>query len=289
VVATGSYHTPRIPPFAKQISERVAQLHSHDYRNEAALPAGAVLIVGSGQTGLQLAEELFEAGRSVFISVGSAGRVPRRYRGRDIFSWLIDVFRHGAAFGVIPPTVDKLPDPRGKFGAMPALSGHHGGHDTNLRQFAADGMALSGRLTGADGEQLTFADDLAISLQQADSYFDQRLRGLIDAYIERAAINAPPDDNIPVVYQPRPLTELNLLRAGISTIIWATGYGLDYKWIEAPVLDDMGYPRNTRGVAAIPGLYFLGLSWQHSQASASLVGPELDGPHLVERIQQAGN
>src|SRR5262245_25625237 len=164
VVATGSYHTPRIPPFASQLSDRVAQLHSHAYQNEAGLQPGAVLIVGSGQTGLQLAEELFAAGRRVYISVGSAGRVPRRYRGRDIFSWLVDVMRGGAEVGVTLPTAEQLPDGRRRFSAMPALSGHDGGHDTNLRQYAADGMTLAGRLTGASGERLTFADDLTRNL-----------------------------------------------------------------------------------------------------------------------------
>jgi putative flavoprotein involved in K+ transport len=185
------------------------------------------------------------------------------------------------------PTVDKLPDPRLKFSAMPALSGHGGGHDTNLRRFAAAGMTLAGRLIGADGEQLTFADDLALSLQRADSFFDERFRGMIDAYIERAGIKAPPDDSVPVNHEPRKLTELNLAHAGISTIFWATGYVLDYQWIDAPILDELDYPRNVRGVASIPGLYFLGLLWQHSQASASLVGPEFDGPYLVERMAQA--
>ena len=116
------------------------------------MPAGGVLIVGSGQTGLQLAEEMHEAGRPVYISVGSAGRIPRRYRGLDIFSWIAEVLRHGADFGVSLPTADQLPDPKRRFSPMPALSGHGGGHDTNLRRYAADGMMLAGRLIGADGE-----------------------------------------------------------------------------------------------------------------------------------------
>src|SRR5262249_48970331 len=132
-----------------------------------AFPAGGLLVIGSGQTGLQLAEELFEAGRSVYISVGSAGRVPRRYRGRDIFSWLVDLMRHGASYGATLPTAEQLPGPRRRFNPMPALSGHAGGHDTNLRRCAADGIALTGRLTGADGELLTFADDLTLNLARA--------------------------------------------------------------------------------------------------------------------------
>jgi putative flavoprotein involved in K+ transport len=286
VVATGSYHAPRIPQAAGRISDRVTQLHSHDYRNAASLPPGGVLIVGSGQTGLQLAEELFAAGRAVYISVGSAGRMPRRYRGRDIFSWLVDIIQRGPAVGVTLPIAAQLPDGRRRFAAMPALSGHDGGQETNLRQFAADGLTLAGRLTGAAGERVTFADDLTPNIELADRFFDERFRPTIDAYIERAAVEAPPAEDVAVRFEPRGLTELNLVREGISTIIWATGYGLDYGWIAAPLLDELGYPRNARGVAAVPGLYFLGLLWQHSQASASLVGPGLDGPHLLEMMNR---
>jgi putative flavoprotein involved in K+ transport len=288
VVATGSYHVPRVPEMATRISERVTQLHSHDYRNEASLPDGAVLVVGSGQTGVQLAEELAAAGRRVCVSVGSAGRLPRRYRGRDIFAWLAAVLQDGAAHGVAFPTADQLPDPRRRFNAMPALSGHGGGHDTNLRQYAADGMRLAGRLTDAEGERVMFAGDLADNLAGADRFFDERFRAVIDTYIQRAGIDAPPDDRVEIAYQPAGVSELNLLREGISTIIWATGYSLDFRWIDAPVLDDDGYPRNARGVSAIPGLSFLGLLWQHSQASSSLLAPHLDGPYLAERFASAG-
>jgi putative flavoprotein involved in K+ transport len=289
VVATGSYHTPRVPALAKRISGRVTQLHSHDYRSPAALPDGAVLVVGSGHTGVQLAEELSEAGRRVFIAVGSAGRLPRRYRGRDIFSWIDDVVRHGAAHGVTLPTADQLPDGRRRFAAMPALSGRNGGHDTNLRRYAAIGMALAGRLTGADGERLTFAGDLNASLEWADRFFDERFRPVIDTFAERAAIAAPPDDDRAFAYAPAELTELNLADSGISTVIWATGYDLDYGWIDAPLLDGLGYPRHVRGAAVVPGLYFLGLLWQHSMASASLLGPGLDGPHVVEEMGNASS
>lgn len=286
VVATGSYHTPRIPPLENRISDRVTQIHSHDYRNEASLPPGGVLVVGSGQTGLQLAEELFAAGRRVYVAVGSAGRIPRRYRGRDIFGWLTDIIRHGVEHGVTLPTADQLPDPRRRFAPMPALSGHGGGHDTNLREYAAEGMTLAGRLIGAEGDLLTFADDLAINLKRADSFFDERFRAIIDTYIQRAGIEAPPRAEQPSLgNEPEGPTELNISREGISTVIWATGYSLDYGWIKAPLLDATGYPRHVRGVATtVPGLHFLGLLWQHSQASASLVGPALDGPHSAAML-----
>jgi putative flavoprotein involved in K+ transport len=287
VVATGSYHEPRIPALAAGISGRVTQLHTSEYRNEASLPAGAVLIVGSGQSGLQIAEELAAAGRAVYVSVGSAGRVPRRYRGRDIFGWLVDVLRLGDSYGVRLPTAETLPDPRRRFNPMPALSGHDGGHDTNLRRSAAAGMTLAGHLTGADGERLTFAGDLAASLAAADHFFDERFRAIIDRYIERAGIAAPPDDRLEETYEPVGRTELHLLREGISTIVWATGYRLDHRWIDAPICDAFGYPRNVRGVTDVPGLYFLGLLWQHSQASASLLAPELDAPYLVEQMSRS--
>jgi putative flavoprotein involved in K+ transport len=284
VVATGSYHRPRVPAWASRISSRVFQLHSHHYRNQAALPDGGVLVVGSGQTGLQLAEELFEAGRQVYVAVGSAGRIPRRYRGRDFFGWSVELIRDGRRHGVALPTADQLPDPARRFNPMPALTGRNGGHDTNLRRYAADGIHLGGHLTGADGERVSFAGDLNQSLELADRFFDERFRGLIDTYIERAAIDAPPGDDTTLTYQPREVIELNLRDAGISTVLWATGYGLDYGWIDAPIVDRLGYPQNVRGVTAVRGLYFLGLLWQHSQASASLVGPELDGPYLVEAM-----
>lgn len=287
VVATGSYHVPRIPAAAARIAPRVAQLHSHDYRNESMLPEGAVLVVGSGQTGVQLAEELSDAGRRVYLSVGTAGRAPRRYRGVDIFGWLAQIARRGPEFGLGLPTVDTLPDPKLKFAANPHVSGRNGGHDTNLRRFAADGMQLAGRLLVADGERVTFADNLRAQLLHADQFFDDHLRDLIETFIDKAGLDVPPDDRVPFDYEPRAITELDLESAGVSTIIWATGYALDYGWIDAPIFGERGYPRNARGASEIPGLYFLGLLWQHTEGSATLVGPALDGPYLAEKLTMA--
>lgn len=284
VVATGSFHAPRVPEFAARISTRVRQLHSHHYRNEAGLPPGAVLAVGSGQSGVQLAEELFETGRTVYLSVGTAGRIPRRYRGRDYFWWLAQVARHGGEHGLSLPTADKLPDPRMRFAANPHLSGHHGGHETNLRRFAANGMTLVGHLQGADGERLTFAPDLGTNLARADRFFDERFRDLIDGYIERAGIEAPPDDREPFDFEPPEVTELDLAGAGISTIIWTGGYAMDFGWIQAPIFDERGYPQHQRGVSPVPGLFFLGLTWQHTQPSATLFGTTPDARYLMEQM-----
>ncbi len=284
IVATGGFHAPRVPAIAADLPARVTQLHSHDYRNESSLPPGAVLVVGSGQSGVQIAEELAAEGRRVFLSVGTAGRVPRRYRGRDIFHWLAALARRAADDGLGLPTVDQLPDRRLRSAGNPHLSGHHGGHDTNLRQFAASGMTLLGRIERIDGEWLRLAPDQSVHLARADRFFDERFRGLIDTYIERAGIDAPPDDRQPFVFEPTELAEIDLAEAGVWTVIWTTGYRLDYDWIDLPILDEQGFPRHRRGVTEVPGLYFLGLLWQHTQASATLFGPSLDAVHLAGRM-----
>jgi putative flavoprotein involved in K+ transport len=284
IVATGSFHSPRIPAIGADLPARVTQLHSHVYRSESSLPVGAVLVVGSGQSGVQIAEELADSGRRVYLSVGSAGRLPRRYRGRDIFGWLVAVATRGAEHGLGLPTVDQLPDPRLRSAGNPHLSGHHGGHETNLRQFGSSGMTLLGRIERVDGERLHLAPDLSANLARADRFFDERFRGLFDTFIERAGIDAPPDDRQSFAYEPPQPSEIDLDKEGISTVIWTTGYRRDYDWIDLPILDEQGFPRQKRGVTDVPGLYFLGLLWQHTQASATLFGPNLDAGHLAEHM-----
>jgi putative flavoprotein involved in K+ transport len=281
VVATGAFHVPRIPPTA--LDPAIHQLHAHAYRNEAQLPSGGVLLVGSGQTGVQLAEELREAGRAVTLSVGHCGRVPRRYRGRDIFWWLRSLAIDGPAIGAGLPTVDQLPDPRARFACNPHLSGHGGGHDTNLRRFAADGMRLVGRFEGADGHRARFAPDLAANLAFADAFFDDRFRGLIEKFIELAGLELPPDDRVPFEREVPEVTELDLRAEGISTVLWTTGYAPDYRWLDLPVLDELGVPRHVRGISDVPGLTFIGLLWQHSQASANFVAVAADADYLASR------
>ena len=284
VVATGGFQAPRIPPAGARIAPRVAQLHSHAYRSEDVLPPGAVLVVGTGQTGVQLAEELRAAGRRVFLSVGRCGRAPRRYRGSDFFHWLWELRDRGHEFGTTLPTVDQLPDPRMRLACNPHLSGHAGGHDTDLRRFAADGITLVGRFDDADGERIRLAPDLAANLQFADAFFDLQLRPRIDTFIERAGIDAPPDDRRPFDFEPPALTELDLAAEGISTVIWTSGYRLAYDWIDLPIFDDHGFPRHVRGVTEVPGLFFLGLPWLVDQGSATLFGVGRDGAALAERL-----
>lgn len=284
IVATGGFHEPKIPALAAALPSRVFQIHSHRYRNPAALPPGAVLIVGSGQSGVQLAEELQAAGRRVYLSVGSAGRVPRRYRGRDIFWWLAQLCRHDAEHDPSLPTVGMLPDPRMRFAGNPHLSGHNGGHETNLRRLAAGGITLLGRLEGVDGERVRLGADLAANLAAADRFFDERWRPAFDAYIERTGLDAPPDDREPFDFEPPAPAELDLAQAGITTVLWTSGYRLDFGWLDLPILDEWGVPRQDRGVSDVPGLFFIGLPWQYTQLSPSLVGVGWDAAHLARRI-----
>ena len=164
------------------------------------------------------------------------------------------------------PTVDTLPDPRFRMAGNPHLSGHHGGHDVNLREMGAGGMTLLGRIEGVDGERLRLTPDLLVNLERADRFFDDRFRPLVETFIARTGLDAPPDDRRPVSYEPPEIPELDLGAEGISTIIWATGYRQDYGWIDLPIIDELGFPLQRRGVTDVPGLYFLGSLWQHTQA-----------------------
>jgi putative flavoprotein involved in K+ transport len=283
IAATGAFHVPRIPPGAAGLSDRLFQVHAHHYRSPAQLPPGGVLVVGSGQTGVQLAEELHEAGRDVVLSVGRCGRAPRRYRGQDWFWWVRQLVDRGPGLGTELPTVDQLPDPRARFTCNPHLSGHHGGHDTNLRRMALEGIRLAGRFVGGDGERATFDPNLNETLRFADEYFDARIRTLFDAFAKAAALDLPPDDRAWLDHEPPELTELDLARQGISTILWTTGYAPDYRWLDLPILDEFGVPKHARGVSEVPGLSFIGLLFQHDNGSANLSGVARDAAYLATR------
>jgi putative flavoprotein involved in K+ transport len=286
IVATGAFHTPKIPPTASAFAPRIYQLHAHDYRNADQLPPGGVLLVGSGQTGCQLAEELQEVGRDVTLSVGHCGRAPRRYRGKDFFWWLRRIIEQGPDLGTPLPAVDTLPDPRARFACNPHLSGHGGGHDTNLRKFAAGGIRLVGRFEGADGERARFAADLSANLQFADEFFDQRFRTLWETFAERAGFDLPHDDRELFDFEPPEVAELDLASSSISTVLWTTGYAPDYGWLDLPVIGDFGLPRQVRGVSDVPGLTFLGLLWQHNQGSANLAGVAKDAEFLAAQWER---
>lgn len=189
----------------------------------------------------------------------------------------------GPEFDAPLQSVDQFPDPRLRFACNPHVSGHHGGHDTNLRQMALDGIRLMGRFTGADGDHATFAPDLRDNLTFVDQYFDVRFRPLFDTFAERAGVDVGPDDRLWPEFEPPEVTDLDLARDGIPTVLWTTGFTPDYGWLDLPILDEFGVPRHVRGVSEVPGLTFLGLLWQHNNASANLNGVAIDAEHLVSR------
>jgi putative flavoprotein involved in K+ transport len=279
--ATGAFHRPRIPETG--LDRSITQVHADQYRNPDALPPGGVLVVGTGQTGVQLAEELREAGRAVTLSVGHCGRVPRRYRDRDYFWWIRQLVHHGETLGTRLPTVDQLADPRLRFACNPHLSGHDGGHDTNLRRFAAEGMRLVGRFDAGEGSTVRFRPDLEENLSFADALFDQRFRPLFDAYATAAGLEMPPDDREPFAFRVPEVDELDLGKEGISTVLWTTGYAPDYDWLDVPVERQFGVPEHRRGVTQVPGLTFIGLLWQLDNASANLAGVARDAEYLASR------
>ena len=283
VMATGAFHIPRIPDAAGSFSSRIAQLHAHDYRHPDGLPPGGVLVVGTGQTGCQLAEELHAAGREVWLATGHCGRHPRRYRGRDVFWWARELAEHGDAAGTPLTRVDQLPSARARFACNGHVSGHGGGHDTNLRRMALDGIHLTGRFLAADGERTTFAPDLAANLAFADRYFDENIGRLAEGYVAATGLEVGEDDREWPNADPPEVESLDLARAGIGTVLWTTGYRPDYRWLDLPILDEFGAPRHVRGVTEVPGLTAIGMQWQHTIASSNLIGMHLDAAHLASR------
>ncbi|HWO60399.1 MAG TPA: NAD(P)/FAD-dependent oxidoreductase [Umezawaea sp.] len=282
VLATGPYPRPRFPAAAERLSAHVRQLHSDDYRRPSQLADGGVLVVGTGQSGAQIAEELHLAGREVHLAVSRHAAAPRRYRGRDLGWWLLRIHQHGPEVGVEM----KPPPPAARFAGNPILSGRDGGHSIDLRRLARDGVRLYGGLESADGTTVRFSNDLADRLAFTETQFDKTQRLLFDRYIAAARIDAPPDDRRPPGDPTVPTTDttLDLDAAGIGSVVWATGYQLDFRWVDLPVFDEWGYPHHTRGVTTHPGLYAVGLPWLHSVASSVFAGVGPDAAHVAEHI-----
>jgi len=278
VIATGLFQRPKMPSFGTALPKQILQLHSGQYRNPQALPPGAVLVVGSAQSGAQIAEELYQSGRRVYLSVGGAGRAPRRYRGKDVFEWL-----HISGF--LDRAVEMLPSPGAKFAASPHVSGRDGGHSLNLHQFARDGVTLLGHLQGARDDTIWLARDLKESLAKADKA-EADMVEMIDRYIAQSGLDAPPE-KLPELrdgYDAEEIKEPSLQSAGITTIIWATGYSFDFSLVKLPVFDGDGYPIQRRGVTEHPGLFFVGLPWLHKQKSGLLFGVGEDADFIASAI-----
>jgi len=275
VVATGPFQRPVIPP-AVPVAAGIDQIHSAAYRNPGQLREGAVLVIGAGSSGSQIADELVRAGRRVYLSVGAHNRPPRRYRGKDFVWWL----------GVLGEWDAKVAP--GTEHVTIAVSGAQGGHTVDFRRLASRGVTLLGSAGTCKDGVLRLLPNLADNIARGDANYLSMLKAA-DAYVTQQGLDLPEepeahriDPDPPCVSDPLP--HLDLAAAGITSIIWATGYALDFHWIKLDVFDEKGRPSHQRGVAAVPGLYFLGLSWLSRRASAFIWGVWHDAEYLAGHI-----
>jgi putative flavoprotein involved in K+ transport len=275
VAASGPYQQPRLPAWSHALSGEVTQLHSSQYRRADALPSGGVLVVGAGPSGQQIAEDLLRGGRDVYLAVGSHRRVPRRYRGRDYYWWL-------ELGGYYEKTIDDAPAAMRAHPVAPVLTGYEGGHDLDLRELASHGLTLLGRAVDGSGTTVRLDDSLHASLAAGDrahqdfvDWVESRLfkfGGLFDQAQPRTLFPEPPGSP----------AGLDLAEAGVSTIVWATGFDSTLaSWMKAPILDDAGHPRHERGVTSCPGLFLIGRGWLYRQRSAFIRGAQEDAEHLA--------
>jgi putative flavoprotein involved in K+ transport len=280
VAATGPFQRPIIPALVPA-DAGIAQLHSNAYRNPAQLPEGAVLVIGAGSSGSQIADELLRAGKRVYLAVGPHHRPPRRYRGRD-FAWWLRVLGIWDA---------KARDPSMEHVTI-AVSGAYGGQTIDFRRFAVRGMSLVGTAETFKDGVMHFAADLAANIARGDADY-LSLLDAADAYAAREGLNLPEEpDARKIDPDPRcvsnPIRQLNLLDAGVTAIIWATGYALDFGWIKIDAFDEKGRPLHQRGVSEVPGLYFLGLPWLARRDSAFIWGVWRDAEYLADNIAARG-
>ncbi len=275
IVATGAFQNPVIPP-AIPAEAGVLQIHSAHYKNPAQLPAGGVLVIGAGSSGTQIADELNRAGRPTWLAVGPHNRPPRRYRGRDFVWWL----------GVLGKW-DEQPTTSGPHVTI-AVSGARGGHTVDFRELAHGGVTLLGPVAGYAGGEVQIAPDLCANIAAGDADYLNTLREA-DAYVAREGLDLPAEpDAYAIGADPacmtNPVLALDLAAAGISTVIWATGYAFDFGWIECDAFDARGNPRHERGVSPVSGLHFLGLPGLSRRASSFIWGVWHDAAYLADHI-----
>jgi putative flavoprotein involved in K+ transport len=284
VVASGMLRVPKIPTIAQSLPPGVAQLHSGTYRQPADLPSGAVLIIGSGQSGVQIAEDLLDSGRTVYLSTSAVSRLRRRYRGRDALEWLVDA---GRFYGVPLP---RLPDPQVRFQTLWTTSGvGRFGHTVSLQSMADRGVILLGRPVGVDGDRLLLDHTVGANMAFGDRT-SAEFNAELAAIVRSAGLQSPPLEPDPAdVPHPDPLSvrsssELDLGVAGVGTVIWATGFGGDLTYLDAPVLDGHGLPIHEHGVAKVPGIFFVGFPWLWTRKSGIILGVDEDAAFIADRV-----
>jgi putative flavoprotein involved in K+ transport len=276
VAATGPFQRPVIPRIVPEDTQ-ILQMHSHEYRNPEQLPEGAVMVVGAGSSGVQIADELLRADKRVYLSVGPHDRPPRAYRGRD-FVWWLGVLGKWDAEAMEPGTEH----------VTISVSGAHGGETVDLRRLATQGMTLVGRTESFKHGVMQFAPDLADNIAQGDANYLSVLDEA-DAYVARNGLDLPQEPEARKIEpDPQcvidPVREVNLAEAGITSIIWATGFAVDYSWLKVNAVDAAGKPKHQRGISAEPGVYFLGLPWQSRRGSSFIWGVWHDAKFLADHI-----
>ena len=280
VVASGGQRRPVIPALAVALPADIHQTDAGHYRRPDALPPGAVLVVGSGQSGMQIATDLVAAGREVLLATSQVPRIPRRYRGRDVHEWAVEL-------GLYDQPAEAVTDPAEFRRPHPMLSGAHGGQTLSYQQLARDGVRLLGRLADADDDTFSFGPDLPQNIEHADQGAAQ-FRRLVDEYVARAGIAAAPPDTDPAE-RPEPASlapprTLNARAERISTVVWCVGFGPDTSWLRVPVLRPDGTVEHARGVTAFPGLYVAGHPWLSTRGSGLLYGVAADAARIAQHI-----
>ena len=283
VVASGIQRITKFPMIRSKLPDDIIQLHTADYLNPESLPPGAVVVVGGGQSGCQITEDLLSAGRTVYLCSSKVGRVPRRYRGRDLVEWWVDM-----KFWDV--TYDSLEDKSVSRAPQPQISGlGRFGHTLSLQYLASRGTVILGRLLEVESGILILSDNAAAHVHFADD-FSQRIKNDIDAYLRRMNITPPPLEDDPADIPDleaecvSPLRQLNLHEANVSTVIWATGFTGDFGWLHLPVFDDQNKPIHKRGVSAERGLYFVGFPWLNSRKSGIIYGIGEDAQYIANVI-----
>lgn len=283
LIASGAANEIKIPSIAKNISKDIKQLHTCEYKNAAQLPAGAVLVVGGAQSGIQIAEDLLHAGKEVYLSTSKVGRIPRWYRGKDIFYWIMETQFYDIK-------AEELEDPKLLDARPPHVSGTGTGKQSlSLQSLAKQGAVILGKLTDTDKEHVFFQPNAAEHVKFADE-LSKEIKRMIDNYIDENNLPAPPrhedEADLPDADAAcaSSITFLDLKEKNINTIIWATGFNADHSYIKLPVFDKDGKLKHKDGIPEIPGLYFLGYPWLRSRKSPILFGIIVDVEFVVDKI-----
>lgn len=283
VIASGGQNKKIIPAFSGNIASGINQLHTSDYKNSALLPGGAVLIVGCAQSGIQIAEDLIDQGRRVYISSCQVGRFPRRYRGKDIVHWLL-------LTGFFDQHISTVTDEQIFLSRQPQISGTGlQGHTLSLQFLAGKGLTILGKTDTAKGTTIFLQSNAAAHIKYADD-FSRKIKAMIDEYIEINHLSAPPPEADPAdapdmkAESATNLSKLNLTEKDIKTIVWATGYSGDFSYIKLPVFNSAGIPEHREGVSPVAGLFFIGLPWLRKRKSGIIVGIKEDSEFIAEKI-----